>query len=370
VHRRADYVLFNKMISTRGQNQEYTNNDNAKANRLSQGHLFTWLDGSEYQDIAGAWDWYLIPGSTVLLNYPIINSSWVGQTGKKDFVGVISDGTNGFSVMDYVDPHDGSLTYRRAWFYIGDLVVNTIVNATRQAGSAPVVTVLDQRLSLGPDGGFAIDGGSASSGTASALTMRYGSNGYFAYSTPFNLTTSDTMHTGDWGAIGTSTVGTNSKIIFTAYHTIPQGGSFSYGHLPASKADTLASQSASPNVHPIASNAVSGVVGQGYVALVFWPGSATATTFQSEWSIVPMSVAVSAPVIVLASRAGDAILVRVADPTQKLSSVTVMLSGPSFGCAQTGGCTVTNDTVMLLVDLPTGGTAGSSVLSTLSIDGA
>lgn len=354
------------MISTRGQNQEYINSDNTMAYHMSQGHLFTWVDGTEYQDIAGAWDWYLIPGSTVLYHSPTLSSSWVGVSGKKDFVGVISDGTNGFSVMDYVDPHDGSISYRRTWVYIGDLVLNTIVNATRNAGTAPIVTVLDQRLS---SGSISINGTISIPGAATAKTLRYGQNGYFAYSTPFALTTADGPKSGDWSMLGNSKTTTNNANIFSAYHTIPNGGSFSYAQLPASTADQLASQAAVPSVKPLNSTGATGAVGPNYIAIAFWPNATSQSEpIVSDWSSQPVTISTSAPAIILASKSGSTVTVNVADPTQKLSQVTITLAGPSsLSCGTTTGCSGGAWGVSLTFDLPSGGSAGKSVTKTISI---
>lgn len=332
---------------------------------MSQGHLFTWLDGTEYQDVMGAWDWYLIPGSTVLYHYPTINSSWVGQKGVKNFVGVISDGTNGFSVMDYLDPHDGSISYRRAWFCIGDTVVNTIVNATRHSGSAPIVTVIDQRLST--NGSLALEGSTASAGNATASTMRYGNNGYFTFGTPFALTTTDGARTRDWSKLGTSSVTTNTQNIFLAYHTIPQGGSFSYAHLPAASAETLASEATDSSVRPLNTTNVTGITGRNYIGLVFWPDAATSVEVTSDWSTTPINISTSAPVIVLASKSETTITVAVADPTQTLQSLSVTFAGPQFSCGTAGGCKAVSGGVQLDLTLPSGGYAGNSVTATIAL---
>jgi len=116
-------ILTNKMLSVRSTNSESVNGANPYAFHLGQGTLFSYVTGNEYKDIMAAWDWNLVPGTTTQLNTPKLAGSNAGNSGKKDFVGVVSDGKVGTSVEDYVDPLDASFSYRKAWFYSDDSVL-------------------------------------------------------------------------------------------------------------------------------------------------------------------------------------------------------------------------------------------------------
>ncbi len=126
-------MLTNKMISNRSHNTEYTNLANPFGYHLGQGTLFSYVNGYEYRDIQNAWDWNLIPGTTVLLDDEKVprNSSKIGVTGNMSFVGVVSDDWVGTSVEDYIDTYDGSLSYRKAWFFLDDSVLITTSDMPR-----------------------------------------------------------------------------------------------------------------------------------------------------------------------------------------------------------------------------------------------
>lgn len=198
VHRRENFILINKMISNRSRNTEYANSANPYGYHLGQGTLFSYVNGYEYRDIQDAWDWNLIPGTTVLLDQPKLNSSYAGVTGKQSFVGVVSDGWVGTSVEDYVDPHDASLSYRKVWFFLDDSVFITISKVvTNTSSDAPVITVLDQRLA--DQSGVYVDGKSIDAASTTEMIGRslyYGGNAYLSYATPFNLTLSESSRTG------------------------------------------------------------------------------------------------------------------------------------------------------------------------------
>ncbi|TXT11176.1 hypothetical protein VHUM_01927 [Vanrija humicola] len=371
VHRRPNVTLFNKLISTRSSNAEFTNGANPLGYHINQGGLWSWVTENEYLDVTGAWDWYLVPGRTVLYHYPTLSSSWVSVTGKRDFVGVVSDGQNGFSVMDYIDPHDGSISYRRTWFFIDDVVVNTIANVSNNVGvSAPIVTVLDQRLSDGST--LKLDGAVSSSNTVTTAvtSLSYGGNGYAALDgASFNLTTKQGQQTGNWSALSVSTAGVTTKDIFTAYHTMTNGSSFSYAFYPGQEATTS-------GISTLGSNAVLGAAGRTYIAVSFWPGAANWITLPldkagAKWS-GNITLASSSPAIYLLKFNGAGVTVYASDPTQKLANVTLTIAteGPKTSCgAVTGaaGCTAVPVGAKLTFALPSGGLAGSTVSASVTL---
>lgn len=60
---------------------------------------YTYVDGNEYEDIAASWDWNLLPGITVDYNATLLQCSSVGNVGLDPFVGGVSTGSIGMSVM-------------------------------------------------------------------------------------------------------------------------------------------------------------------------------------------------------------------------------------------------------------------------------
>ncbi len=372
------------MISTRSRNTEYVNSANPFGYHLGQGTLYSYVNGYEYRDIQDTWDWDLIPGTTVLLDPPMIDSSKIGVMGAKSFVGSVSDGSAGMSVMDYVDPQGASLSYRKLWFFADDSILVTTSNVTVFTGNnispttPPVINVLDQRLAS-PDGIY-VDGLSVNAGTdltKMGSTLFYGGNAYLSYDTPFNLTLSESNRTGNWSAISTSMKENTTVPIFSAYTTIPIGTS-SYTFFPASNPERLRTEVVNPTIKPFEMNGTLGATSSTRLALVFWPGNgldATVPISTIGWgSKGDLAISSSDPAAFLfssvANQSGSntrTVTITVADPTQLLTTIVFSLSvseGSSMACPdmiETGGCVSQGNGVTLNISLPIGGMAGSSI---------
>ena len=386
VHRRDHFILTNKMISNRSVNTETTNGANKYGYHMGQGTLYSYVTGTEYRDIMGAWDWNLVPGTTVLLNHPKLNASLVGVTGKTDFVGVVSDGWVGTAVEDYVEPNDASIRYRKAWFFLDhsvvvvttDLSVNSSVPGIE---GVPVITVLDNRAAS--PGGVLVDGANidASGGvSANGSTLFYGGNGYISYDEGFQLTLFEGNRTGNWSDISTSTVGETTAEIFSAYTSL-SGSSNAYSFWPAVDAGKLAYEAEHPSHVPLYGDGISGVAGSERLSVVFWPGGSDSIKvdlatvgWASEGSV---TVSSSQPgVYLFATRSeGDGkrhLAITLADPTQRLSeaSFSVTFTGLNARCKKVDwddGCKVDQGAVTFRVDLPSGGYAGSSVFREITL---
>ncbi|KAG9240025.1 polysaccharide lyase family 8 protein [Calycina marina] len=379
VHRRESFIVTNKMLSNRSANTEYINTANPYGYHLGQGTLFSYVSGNEYKDIMNAWDWNLIPGTTVLLEYPTLSSSIVKYNGKKNFVGSVSNGFFGMSVEDYVDPYDTSISYQKAWFFLEDSVVVVTTNIQTNASSSvhPVITVLDNRA--GSDGSILVDSkevDASNTTTKEGNTLFYGGNGYLAYDDPFELTLFEGNLTGNWSKISTSTAGETTVPIFSAYTTISQD-SFSYAFFPASSNRRLEQEERNPTAKPIMQNNITGVISDRKLGLAFWPGasnmSITLELRELGWansgSVTISSVQPGA--YLFAGEPGNKdtgmkLVATLSDPTQKLASASFALAfsgakakdlhpGKNSGCKQVG------NGVSFEVDLPTGGMAGSSI---------
>nr|7R2X_A Chain A, Mannuronic acid specific lyase [Paradendryphiella salina]7R2X_B Chain B, Mannuronic acid specific lyase [Paradendryphiella salina] len=378
VHRQDEFVVTNKMLSTRSATSEYVNTANPYAYHFGQGTLFCYVLGNEYKDIMGAWDWNLVPGTTVLLNHPELQSSIVKFNGKKDFVGSVSDGTVGLSVEDYVDPYDGAISYRKAWFFAGDsvVVITTDIQVNSSATTADAITVLDNRASA--DGDIVVDGKTVDASTETSIeghSLIYGGNGYLAYQTPFNLTLFEGNRTGNWSAISTSLEGETTVSIFSAYTTLPKD-SFSYAFFPAADNKRLDQEMKSPTSTPIVQDNITAVLSSHGLGLVFWPGSEganfTIKFAELGWGKTgSMTISSAQPGAYLlrgyndSAKGGVRLVATLSDPTQKATSAgfSLVLQGAKvenpYGYNDTG-IIVSNNTFNLEVPLPTGGMAGSS----------
>lgn len=220
---------------------------------MSDGTLYTYLVGNEYEDIAASWDWNLIPGTTTDYGATPLSCSSATFTGLESFVGGVTypstagktEGGAGIAVMRYTNPYTKSLSWQKAWFFVGGDVQRVMVTNVTQAWNAtgnsttppPVYSVLDQRLHSGP---VYVDGKKIQPGGGNwtnAKSLWHGGVGYIFSSepnpehdnssswnssyhrpdSPFGLTVSTGPKTGNWSSIGTSTQPPTTVDLFSAY---------------------------------------------------------------------------------------------------------------------------------------------------------
>lgn len=365
------------MLSTRSRNTEAVNSANPYGYHLGQGTLFSYVEGNEYKDIMGAWDWNLVPGTTTLLNHPKLSASASANLGKNDFVGVVSDGKVGTAVEDYVDPFDGSISYRKAWFYQDDFVLVTTQDIKKNVSDASVITVLDNRASA--HGNIWVDGRNVNADkgkTVKGKTLFYGGNGYLSYDNSFDLTLFEGKRTGNWSEISTSTAGVTTVSIFSAYNTI-KGKSSAYAVFPASSRNRLAKELVKPSSSPIIKNGISGAVGSDKLSLVFWPGGSKSI----KLSLKEIGWAKSGSVTITSAQPGAylfsgkckrgkgmTLAVTLSDPTQKATKATFSLKFEGAKAKLAAAAAAAKDgrsgdevEVKYTVSLPTAGLAGSSI---------
>ena len=358
------------MISNRTRNSEYVKDANPYGYHLGQGILYLHASGHEFVNLYGAWDWNLVPGTTTLLNHSRLDPANESYIGLRSFVGSVSDGMNGFSAMDYLDPQDQSLAYRKTWFFINDTIIVSVINATSTNNSIsnPIVTVLNQRLAT--DDPILVNNTEVSSGEYSAKTLFNGGNGYLAFQDAFQLTVTSWAQTGYWLDIcNISEPGLQNKDtqnIFTAYLT--HESSISYAIYPATEAGIVQQESECPSIQPLNSTSVTGASGNGYIALAFWPNASLSTTVsvaESGWNrIGDFEISASDPSLLLISNENGSLNVSVADPTQNVSSIeiTFLASEGNLSCAEAQGCHGGGaGNLTLTYDLPLGGSGGQTV---------
>jgi hypothetical protein len=363
------------MLSTRSRNTEAVNSANPYGYHLGQGTLFSYVQGNEYNDIMGAWDWNLVPGTTTLLNVPKLSTSASANLGKKNFVGVVSDGSVGTAVEDYLDPYTGGVSYRKAWFYQDDFVLVITQDIQRNGSTAPVITVLDNRAAA--HGNIWVDGKNVQADkgkTAKGKTLFYGGNGYLSFDKQFDLTLFEGQRTGNWSEISTSTVGVTTKSIFSAYTTV-NGASSAYAFFPATSRGRLAKELVKPSSSPITKNGISGAMGSDKLSLVFWPDGSQSIKLNLRdigWAksgTVTISSAQPGAYLFSAkckTGKGMTLAITLSDPTQKATSASFSLKfdgvkAKMSAAAAAEGRSGDQVQVKYTVALPTGGMAGSSI---------
>ncbi|TFK57256.1 polysaccharide lyase family 8 protein [Heliocybe sulcata] len=368
VHRGLGYVTTLKMFSTRSKNTECTNSQNPFGFHLSDGTVYTYLQGDEYEDIAAAWDWNLIPGTTVDYGGTPLNCTHASYTGIEDFVGGVTTSTVGASAMRYTNPSTGDLAWQKAWFFLEGGVQQVMVNNIQATSSAPVYSVLDQRRHVGEvwvNGApiFSEQGGNFTH----ARSLWHGDVGYSFDNGPqgVQLSVQTGNRTGNWSAIGTSSQPPESVDLFAAWvdHT-SLDTPLSYSVYPATDLGTFQYKSLVACVRTIQNDGnISAVYDPNHrtAMFVFWNAEGGSVQFEPSIWETPMTVAANGNAAVVYDMTTN--IVTVSDPSQTLSSLQINISAGHGLIAPAGWWP--GESKQLIFSLPSGGLAGSSSSQTI-----
>ncbi|EJF66671.1 galactose mutarotase-like protein [Dichomitus squalens LYAD-421 SS1] len=356
VQRGSGYVTTLKMFSSRTLNTECINDQNPFGFHLSDGTVYTYMEGTEYGDIAGAWDWNLIPGTTTNYAATKLDCGSTQFTSGEAFVGGASDGKVGAAAMRYKNPATGSLSFQKAWFFLDDDVQHVMVAAasTTSDQDHPVISVLDQKRL---NGAVVVDGQEATrSGNFSGAASLWHDNVGYTFNKQ-SLSVNLGQREADWRPIGISKLANTAVNLFSAWLVHGSGSDLSvpvaYTAYPAVSQDDFAAKSAQTSLTTIQNDkSISAVFDETHqtAMFVFWDkdgGSATFTPSGKDAITVQSS---GNSVVMYKLNDGT---VTVSDPSQ--SQKTLHLS-VTTGRAQARA---------LDVDLPQGGEAGKSVTQTL-----
>ncbi|KAI0662798.1 galactose mutarotase-like protein [Cubamyces menziesii] len=361
VQRGSGYVTTLKMYSNRTKNGECTNSQNPLGFHLADGTVYTYLQGNEYEDIAAAWDWNLIPGITNDYAATPLTCDHEQFTGKEAFVGGVSTGSIGAAAMRYTNPYTGTLQFQKAWFFLDGDVQHVMVSSINSSTSNPVVSVLDQKrlngkvyvngLPLSHGGNFTL-----------ARSLWHDNVGYTfdqgLFDGKFDLAVDFGPRSGDWATIGISTVGETTVNLFSAWINHGSGANLdipiSYTVYPAIGQEEFQFKTLKTQLYPIKNDAsVSAVFDAAHrVAMfVFWGANGGSATFVPSLLEGPVTVQTNANAAIIYDL--DKRTLTVSDPSQTLSSVQVTIKAGLLGSRNK----------VLSVALPSGpgGLAGSSV---------
>ncbi|KAJ7597075.1 polysaccharide lyase family 8 protein [Mycena floridula] len=359
IHRGTNYVYTLKMTSTRTQNSECTNSENPFGFHLSDGTLYSYITGAEYQDVFSAFDWNLIPGITVDYgNTPLLCSS-TRFTGVESFVGGASDGHIGVAGMKFTNPKTNSFHFQKAWFFLQDSCY-VMISDIKSTSQAPVYSVLDQRSHNGP---VVIDGptlapqivseSSSERNYHDTSSLWHDGVGYCWNSSQdvsLNLQVGEKM--GDWSTIGVSTQPPSSVDMMTAFLSHNSLNPIAYTSFPGLSLDDFNSKVQNRVLKTIRNDAyVSAILDSNHhtVMAVFWDADGGSAQFSCQsttcGAIRSLGLSSNGYCALIYNLAGD---LTVSDPTQTLKSVMI-------------GIQVNNKNITVEITLPQGGLAGSSV---------
>lgn len=367
VHRRKNYIVTLKMTSDRTLAEECVNGESSKGFHLSDGTIYTYLSGDEYRGIFPAWDWDLIPGTTIDYHGTQYNCT-PAYVGLNLFAGGVSNGQIGAAGLNYRNPKTKDFSWKKSWFFLNDFYVVLGSNIT-EARPNPVFSTLDQRKL---NGNVYINGRVASSGTYSKVkTVHHDGIGYQILDSAVTVNLSTAVQTGTWQSIGAYT-GSVSLPVFNAKIAhqqtsgqVVQNASLGYVVYPGMSYSQFSRSTHHNWVSVIQRNDVAHVIqvaSENFAGAVFWSaGNASVPLFRH----VSTQVEVSSGIILASVCGKTATSLMIADPTQLLSTVQVTIrvagatvecpSDAAFSCSSSGGATV------VTISVPQGAYAGSTV---------
>ncbi|MEB2775478.1 polysaccharide lyase family 8 super-sandwich domain-containing protein [Algoriphagus sp. D3-2-R+10] len=121
VHHRPEFMVGLNIASSRTVRTESGNGENLIGHFLTEGATYIAVDGDEYFNIFPNWEWNKIPGTTAPENKSLSKRNrWYAERGNADFVGGVSDGTNGISAYQM---SDYSTSAHKSWFFFDDKII-------------------------------------------------------------------------------------------------------------------------------------------------------------------------------------------------------------------------------------------------------
>lgn len=304
----------------------------------------------------------MIPGITTDYGATQLSCDKAGLTGIENFVGGVSNGEIGISVMRYTNPLTKSLYWQKVWFFLKNDVQFTMISNITSTSGAPVISVLDQRRR---DGAVFVDDGAELLATSQSIldstSLWHGDVGYVFP----ELSDGDILHfnvgerTGNWTAIGISTQPPVTVDLFTAWieHS-PLTKSMSYIMLPGVNFNEFLAKRVQLALQCVSNDgSISAIYDETHktAMAVFWQqdgGSVTITP--SEFAALTISSSGNTAIIYHFDDAA----IFVSDPSQSLAAAEITLSlGPGEKPPHWGPRQYRS----FIIELPSSGLAGSSV---------
>ncbi|CAE6430832.1 unnamed protein product [Rhizoctonia solani] len=222
VHRTDQTVTTVKMLSNRTTTSRCTNSEGPYSFHLSDGAVYTYTTGAEYEDVFAALDYNIIPGITTDYGGTVLGCGSAEAGGVDAYAGGVEAEDVGMAAMRYINPTSRAFGFYKAWFFFPNNVQHVLVSNVQQNNvnsTSPVYSVLDQRLRSGD---VVINGSpiSASVNNTEASSLWHAGTGYVfptAGACTHKVSVSLETRTGNWAELGTSRVVATPKDIFAAW---------------------------------------------------------------------------------------------------------------------------------------------------------
>jgi chondroitin AC lyase len=366
-HQRPDYFASVRMHSSRANNMEEPHNEEGILNHhFGDGSSFISISGREYVDVFPVWDWQKIPGTTVVQKPELPNWKQIAKKGLTDFSGAVTDGIYTAGAFDFVSVHD-PLRARKSWFFFDKEYV-CLGTAIQSGSEYPVYTTLNQCL-LNTDviAGTAAGQQTLKKGTHALEDVSWILQDKVAYIFPVSTAVkiSNQKATGNWRRINHQAWATEEPVekeIFTAWidhGKKPDNEGYAYIVLPNSTATVAGAYSRNPQVEIVSNTSEIQAVhhkGLGISQIVF---------YEPAEILVPgnISIAAASPCMaMITAKAGKITAIAVSDPTQKLKTIELKISGKFKIQDPKVQSRSENNITTLNIELPSEGYAGKSVV--------
>ncbi|KAG8701198.1 hypothetical protein FRC08_004230 [Ceratobasidium sp. 394] len=379
-HRTQNTVTTVKLLSNRTATSECVNTQNIKGFHLSDGAVYTYTTGAEYEDIYATFDFSLVPGTTTDYGNTPLNCDTTMQYGIDTYAGGVSAGDVGIAAMRYVNPLTKAFSFHKAYIFFADNVQHVLINSINSTSAAPVFSVLDQRLRSGD---VYVDGERVKSGNYCDVdSLWHAGTGYvFPLAQGTELSVDREPKTGEWSSIGSSTQGKSTKNMFSAWIVHDSANltaPIEYSVFPATKSNKDFEDKADRCTPYTVANTdvVSAAVDSTRRTLgaAFW--KAEGGTVYIPY--MGLTITVDKPAVLVLKLTGNGSSkgeLSVADPTHQNAGVNVHIvwaaKGHRRGDSQIGHHSSLRRSsgqseVTLAIKLPTGGLAGSTVTKKFS----
>jgi chondroitin AC lyase len=326
-HARTGYLFTVRNTSTRTVEAETGNGENLKANYFSYGANFISVDGNEYQNIMPVWDWSMIPGTTFPYTSTLpARPTWAVNYGATSFVGGVSDGFHGASVLNLTN---SGIQAKKSWFFFSDEIV-CLGAGINDNSNRNVRTTINQSWMNAVSYSCLVGSTnetmqSLSASTYNNLNLKYIRNGKIGYYFPNQGNVKYTMksQSGTWKSIN-SYVGTSTQqsgyvfSLWLDHGNNPNNASYSYIVVPGIDSQQKAQDYNASAIEIIQNtSAIQAVYHKSLDILqVIFHQAGTV-------NVGDKSVSVDYPCSLMLKKSN---LVTVADPSQTLSNISVTIN--------------------------------------------
>lgn len=370
VFQRPRFYTTVRLFSTRNRNMEEPYNGPGKTtHHRADGTNYLMLRGDEYHNIWPVYDWQKISGTTILQKPQLPAPTEIQKAGLTDFVGAVTDGLYGAVVFDFKSPHDG-LEAKKSWFFFDEEYV-CLGTDIRSSPDLPIVSTINQVLMRSevrmmqngtpqtvPSGRRTLD---------KVKWVHHDKIGYI-FPEPTTVTLSNRAETGRWSAI-TDQKNINNELVsenvfglWFDHGNKPTKGSYQYIVVPDVSEGQLMATGATNRSIAILSNTadLQAVKNQklGISQLAFYKAGAIDIG-------QGISVRMDSPGMAMLKMPGGKLTeLTVADPSRKLSQISVTVTGkyPSKGENYRTEVDAANNSTQFIVDLPQGVYLGKSAV--------